>query len=514
MKSIALVSHNSDERAAKALAAALRPLLDLDKYKLWQKRESINAFGDAPLQLEQAIEEAWAVLVLVGPQGVDQEFANLVQGAIAQRIADNGSRFGRIIIRLPNSGELPGPLRRWVSVQAGSPAEVRDTASEILQRLELQPRWSTGLDLDAGAACLPDGPRRAVMQKHFADVAQMLADGKPLTLMVNPYASVEDSDDGSCPSKVRHELIKQITDSSLYGMLAPLEEAANSEALPPLLWQDHLATLCLLSGCTREEIAVTIEQTVAAVSGDDAGAPHGLFRSIGAFVEQLKLTELPRFAGSPAVTILTVCPGLRIERALIARGLSFERAAVMLNRGSWPELHRLTYRPVQVHIDRAGRGDRHFIPEGESPGPADEVEFVRLIKLFGSRDLDGGVFSGDFAQIYMLLGQLRSLLENFMAPTGVGPYLALGGGFGTPPVVAAHAVLLRNALEKPERRPRLAIVPEASASLDPLRHAEIGRLLRLTNVQNSGLDRLQVLAGDPRCFLDALTLALGGTAAS
>jgi hypothetical protein len=138
---------------------------------------------------------------------------------------------------------------------------------------------------------------------------------------------------------------------------------------------------------------------------------------------------------------------------------------------------------------------------------------VRLIKLFGSRDLDGGVFSGDFAQIYILLGQLRSLLENFMAPTGVGPYVALGGGFGTPPVLAAHAVLLRSALEKPERRPRLAIVPESSASLDPLRHAEIGRLLRLTNVQNSGLDRLQILPGDPRRFLDALTVALGGTAA-
>src|SRR6516225_7783380 len=222
MKSIALVSHNSDDRAAKALAAALRPLLDLNEYKLWQKQESITAFGDVPVQLEQAIEDAWAVLVLVGPQGVDQEFANLVQGAIAQRIADNGARFGRIVIRLPHSVELPGPLRRWVSVQVTSPAEVRDTAGEILKLLQLRPRWSTGLAVDAGAACLPNGPGRAVMQKHFADVAQMLADGKPLTLMINPYASVENSNDGSCPSKVRHELIKQLKDPSLYGMLAPL----------------------------------------------------------------------------------------------------------------------------------------------------------------------------------------------------------------------------------------------------------------------------------------------------
>ena len=101
MRSIALVSHNSDDRAVKALAAALRSLLDLNEYKLWQKQESTTAFGDAPLQLEQAIEEAWAVLVLVGPKGVDHEFANLVHGAIAQRIADNGTRFGRIVVQLP-----------------------------------------------------------------------------------------------------------------------------------------------------------------------------------------------------------------------------------------------------------------------------------------------------------------------------------------------------------------------------------------------------------------------------
>jgi len=92
----------------------------------------------------------------------------------------------------------------------------------------------------------------------------------------------------------------------------------------------------------------------------------------------------------------------------------------------------------------------------------------------------------------------------------MGPYLLLGGGLGTPPVQAAHAVLLRNALEKPERRPRLVIVPELSASPDPLRQAEVGRLIRLTSVQNTGLDRMQLVAGDPRCFLDALTVALGG----
>jgi hypothetical protein len=510
MKSIALVSHNSDDRAAKALAAALRPLLDLNEYKLWQKQESITAFGDVPVQLEQAIEDAWAVLVLVGPQGVDHEFANLVQGAIAQRIADNGTRFGRIVVQLPNSAELPGPLRRWAPVQARSLAEVRDTASEVLKLLQLRSRSSTRVDVDAGVASLPDGQRHSAMVKHFTDVARMLADGKPLTLMIGPYASVEDSNDGSCPSSVRQELINKISDLSLREMLTPFEKGTNSAALQPLLWQDHLATLCLLSGCTREEIAATVDQTLSAVDGDDNGPPFGIFRSIGAFAGQLRRTELSRFTGLPAVTVLTVCPGLRAERALIAEGLAFERAAVMLDRGSRPELHRQTYRPSQIQIDRASRGDPNFMPDGEGPGPANEVEFVRLVKLFGSRDLDGGVLSGDFGQIYHLLGQLRLLLEDHVTAAGMGPYLLLGGGLGTPPVQAAHAVLLRNALEKPERRPRLVIVPELSASPDPLRQAEVGRLIRLTSVQNTGLDRMQLVAGDPRCFLDALTVALGG----
>jgi hypothetical protein len=249
---------------------------------------------------------------------------------------------------------------------------------------------------------------------------------------------------------------------------------------------------------------------LGAVHGDDSGPPLGVFQSIGAFAGQLARTELPRFAGLPAVTVLTVCPGLRAERALIAEGVAFERAAVMLDRGSRPQLHRQTYRPSETHIDRASRGLRSFMPDGKDPGLAHEVELVRLVKLFGSRDLDGGVLSGDFGQIYRLLDQLRLLLEDHVAAAGIGPYLLLGGGLGTPPVQAAHAVLLRNALEKPERRPRLVIVPELSASPDPLRQAEVGRLMRLTSVQNTGLDRMQLVAGDPRCFLDALTVALGG----
>src|SRR5260370_41057085 len=105
MKSIALVSHDNDNGAAKKLAAALRTQLDLYEYRVWQKQENTTAFGDASVQLEEAISEAWAVLVLVGAQGVDHEFANLVLGALAKRGADDGNRFGRRVVPLPKCVE-------------------------------------------------------------------------------------------------------------------------------------------------------------------------------------------------------------------------------------------------------------------------------------------------------------------------------------------------------------------------------------------------------------------------
>src|SRR5260370_7111822 len=153
-------------------------------------------------------------------------------------------------------------------------------------------------------------------------------------------------------------------------MRAPFGKGANTATLQPLLWQDHLATLCLLSGCTREEIAATVDQILGAINGDDNGPPLGVFRSIGAFAGQLAHTELPRlFAGLPAVTILTVCPGMRAERALIAEGVTFERAAVMLDRGSRPKLHRPAYRPSQTPIDPPTPRHPNSIPPPKAPRP-------------------------------------------------------------------------------------------------------------------------------------------------
>lgn len=150
------------------------------------------------------------------------------------------------------------------------------------------------------------------------------------------------------------------------------------------------------------------------------------------------------------------------------------------------------------------------MPGKQACRPADEVAHTRLVKLFGSRDLDRSIPS-DFSQTYELLGQLRQILEGFVDAARDGPYIVLGGGLGTPPIQAAHAVLMRHPLETRDSRPRLAIVPSRSASPDPLRQAEsldgVGRIARLPH---SGLDRLTLLQGDPLCFLEALLVAFGG----
>src|SRR5260370_41633692 len=133
-------------------------------------------------------------------------------------------------------------------------------------------------------------------------------------------------------------------------MRAPFGKGANTATLQPLLWQDHLATLCLLSGCTREEIAATVDQILGAINGDDNGPPLGVFRSIGAFAGQLAHTELPRlFAGLPAATILTVCPGMRAERVLVAEGVTFERPGVVLRLRSMPKLLPQASRSTATH---------------------------------------------------------------------------------------------------------------------------------------------------------------------
>ena len=505
MKTIAIFHHRDEMREAKTLVAALRPLVELDKFKLWLEEESITAYGDRSTQAQNVIAEALAVIVVVGPQGVDQEFENLVRGAIEQRIAKDGPAFGRMTVLLQDAREPPALLERWVRAMVPG-VDFRAAAEEILKFLALRPRWSLRLKIEDAVRVFPEGPQKHDLVDHFKAVAQTLADGKPLTIMVGPYASVEAADDGSCPSLIRQRLIGLI---NLRGMLGPHWAAGEAAGIAPLLWQDHLATLCLLSGRTRNQVAKLIADAVGAAHGDAAGAPGALFQAIGALVAQLKRTGLPRYAGVPAVTILTVCPGLRAERALVANGCEFERVAFLLSGNASPELHHRAYRPLPLHIERAGQGEPFYMPDEEEPRAADDLDFVRVVKLFGSRDLDGGVPSGDLGQAYGVMGQLTRQLENFVTAAGTGPYLMLGGGLGTPPLQVAHALLLRASLEKPVSRPRLAIVPAHSASRDPLRQLESGRLAHLTGILNSGLDRLEIVEGDPIAFLDALAVAFG-----
>jgi hypothetical protein len=77
MNRIVLLHHPEDKGPAKALLAVLRRMVPTG-YQLWSQ-DNLTAFGNASTQLQEAIEEAWSVLVLVGPKGVDAVFENLYQ---------------------------------------------------------------------------------------------------------------------------------------------------------------------------------------------------------------------------------------------------------------------------------------------------------------------------------------------------------------------------------------------------------------------------------------------------
>jgi len=507
MKTIVLLYHSSDNKAAKALRASLGRMLDSNQFHVWT-RDSRTAYDDAFAQLEDAIQEAFAVLVFVGPQGVDEELQNLAKGPIQQRILEDGRRVGRLRLHLVEDDEPPQWLKPWVPIVA---ADQRVMAETVLEKLKIKPQWSEGLALDKAAEGFEESKRRE-MRRHLAEVAHGLADGKPLTLLIGPYAAVEGPDDGSCPSRVRQALIDFIDDDGLKNALAPLHMAAEAGAIPPLLWQDYLATLCILSGRTRDQIADVIGDAVGEAPGDARGKPQGLFKAIANFVMQIRNFDLPRNANYPAVTILTVCPGLRMERALIARGIGFERVTLLFSGAMRPEVNCMTYDPSPQKRYGAAAGEEFFMPEGVPRAQADGIEFVRLVKLAGSRDLFKGITGGDLGQNYDLMGELRPHLQDFVAAAGAGPYLVLGGGLSTPPMQAAHAVLLRGALEKIAPRPCLAVVPPSNRSPDLLRKIEDGRTTRLTQVTNSGFDRLKIVSVEPVKFIEALSVAFGSEA--
>jgi hypothetical protein len=109
-----------------------------------------------------------------------------------------------------------------------------------------------------------------------------------------------------------------------------------------------------------------------------------------------------------------------------------------------------------------------------------------------------------------MVAELAVRLESLVSGASKGPYIVLGGGLTTPPLQVAHAILLRNALETREQRPRLVLIPSSIACQDPLWQAETGRVSRLTKLPDSGFDRLQVIEGKPAAFLQALIVAFGG----
>jgi hypothetical protein len=500
MRKIILLHHREDKSTAKALLAVLRRMLD-GEHVIWSQ-DNLTAFGNAPTQLEEAIAEAWSVLVLMGPNGVDAEFENLTKALVMQNIAEAGRSFGRLRIELPGHANPPSALSSWTKVAIDQPIEYDSVATEILNKLNLKPQWQRNLAIDEAAKLLGE-QNPCPLRKHFIEIARGLADGKPLTLFLSPYA-----DDADCPSRIRASLLELIDDKGLRDSLAHLWAGAEGK-LPPLLWQDHLATLCLLSEKTRDEIAAAISDAVSQASGDIKGPPAELFGLIADFVHQLQEFAPRRSPGLPAVTILTVCPGLRMERALMSQNCAFERVTMLFGREGWRNVDRSRYLPTPVMVDRAtGAGDDGFMPERTEPRPGEDP-FVRLVKLGGSRDLDGSI-AADLGHNYRMMAELEARLEHLVSGVGKGPYVVLGGGLATPPVQVAHAVLLRTALETREQRPRLVLMPSSSSSQDPLCHAESGRVVHLTRLQDTGFDRLQVVHGNPLTFLRALSVAFGG----
>jgi hypothetical protein len=506
MKNILLLFSPSDKSMSKSLAAQLRALLDLEKFAVVSP-DSRDAYNDSLTQLSEAIKNAFAILVVVGVNGVELELEKFARGLIQQKIVDDGTRVARLRLHFYPNAEPPQWLKPWVPIEA---SDCHAMAEEILEKLKIKPLLSKDLALDRAAEVFDEKNRREV-HKHLSAVAHSLADGSPITLLIGPYAAVEANDD-SCPSRVRQALFDFIDDALLKKTIGQLPIAAASGALPPLLWQDHLATLCLLSGRTREQIADVTAEAVARATGDQIGPPRGLFKAIADFVDQLRSFQLKVRPGCPAVTIITVCPGLRMERALIACRLEFERATLLIGGNQRPELVHETFEQSSQKARSAAAGDEFFMSDSKSRLQADEPKFVRLVKLAGSRDLDRGVVGGDFAQCYELIVDLRPLLQDFVAPVGLGPYVVLGGGLSTPPVLAAHSVLLRGALEKIASRPCLAVIPPTHRSPDLLRKIEDGPTARLMQVASGGFGRLKIVSAEPQKFINALSVAFGFTA--
>ena len=506
VKTIVLFSDAKSTLQAGKLGAELRQILDIRQYQVWHRGVDETAYGEVPTQIENKIGVALAVVVVIGSEG-DGGITSPAMSLIWNRIETTKARqdFGSLVVRLPDAGEPGSFLSTWANIKAANPMDFRGLAESVAQKLQIPTRFSAALQIDEAMKRLPQGPDRNSLVEQFRQTAQLVSDGKPITLMLGPYASADGGDDHSCPSYTRQKLMDLITDPQLRKILLPPKDNDDTPDQPPMLWQDHLATICLLSGSSREDVIEVIAQSVRDADGDARGRPGSLFQSIATLAAQIEGRGSKKSVGVPGVTIISVCPGLRMERALVAAGCVFDRVTLLFGTDKGLDLHRQAYQPGAEHIQRAQEGEEFFMPDPSASKTADQPDFIRLVKPFGSWDLDPGVPSGDLGQAYDALSQLKARLDRLVSAAGSGPYIVLGGGLGTPPVQAVHALLLREALEQPERRPLLAIAPATTSSRDPLRKLET------TRIKNVGWPKkLKILSSEPVTFIDALTVAFGG----
>jgi hypothetical protein len=507
LRPIILFNHPKDKIQAMALRAALNLVIDTGACEIWHRGEDETAMADLPTQIQDGLKAAIAVIFVIGPEGTNDAALRGPEGSLIwERRATANRDFGRLVVRLPNAPErdkFPSGLEGWVHVDVTETTDFGPVAAEIMKKITIPTKFRE-LAVDEGAKLLPEGSERALVEQ-FELTAQLISSGKPITLMLGPYASADGEDDHSCPSYIRRELLGLISDPELRRILVPPKADPAAPDQAPILWQDHLATICLLGGSSREEVIDVISRSVREAAGDAKGPPRGLFKSIAALATLMKLRGMLKAKGVPGITIISVCPGLRVERALVAAKCEFERVTLLFGTDKGVDLHRYAYRPTLEHSKQAQSGGGLFMPDPAAAKTDDQLDFIRVVKPFGSWDLDPGVPSGDLGQAYDALGQLKSRLDALVSAAASGPYVVLGGGLGTPPIQAVHALLLRDALEQPERRPLLAIAPAKSISPDPLRQLETNRIKGV-----GGPRKLKILSSDPVRFVDALTVAFGG----
>lgn len=511
IRPIVLFNHPKDVLAARAFKAALNLAIDTDQCEIWQRGEDETANDDLSAQIMEKLGTALAVIFVVSAHGTnDAALSGPENTLIWQRRETADHDFGRLVVRLPEAPErenFPPAIAGWVHVDATSLSDFSTVVARIVKMLTIPKRFQ-GLAIDEAAKVLPEGPGRGDVVEELEQTAEMISTGKPISFLLGPYASADGDDDLSCPSYIRRHLLELITDPALRRILVPPKDEPDAPDPVPMLWQDHLATICLLGGSSREKVVDVIQRSVREAAGGAKGTPRGLFRSIAALAAQLQPLGLLKTAATPGLTIISVCPGLRMERALVAAKCHFERATMRFETEKGIDLHHKVYRPDKDFAAIALNGGKLFMPEAMEPKTADQLDFIRLVKPFGSWDLEPGVPSGDLGQAYDALSQLKTRLDTLVSAAGSGPYVVLGGGLGTPPMQAVHALLLRDALERAERRPLLAIAAPESRSPDPLRQLEINR------VKNISPRKLKILSSDPVAFVDALTVAFGGEAPS